>query len=98
MNFISEIFERANLQQICDFLLYGAEAVQISDKSYEQRIKEADHQMIAVIKENLPNYNDTEIENVINRISNYCLDLEKVYMEIGIQCGIMLSMGAIRRV
>lgn len=93
MYYVSEIFERANLKQICNFLLYGAEVVEVSDKSYEERIKEADSQIRSIIKEKLTNHNtDDEIERVINDISNYGIESEQVYMEIGIQCGAMLAM------
>lgn len=91
MSYISEIFERANLQQICNFLLYGTEAVVISDKSYTERIKEANSKITSIIKEKLSENNDAkEIESVINDILSFSSDSENVYMEIGMQCGAML--------
>lgn len=90
MSYITDMFARANLQQICGFLLYGAEYVQVSDKSYEERINEADKQIISIIREKFPK--DDEAENIIDSIMNCCGTFEKTYMEIGFKCGIMISM------
>jgi len=38
MSYITEIFERLDLQQIREFLLHGVECGKVSDLSYKQRL------------------------------------------------------------
>jgi len=46
MNYITEIFERLNLQQIRAFLLNGVECKKISENSYKQRLKKSEETVI----------------------------------------------------
>ena len=38
MDYIEKLFSRLNLQHIREFLLYGTEAVEITEQSYRERL------------------------------------------------------------
>jgi hypothetical protein len=88
MSYISEIFERANLQQIREFLLYGVECEDVSDKPY-QRLEESLKPLIAMTKEKSLDTN--EYEKMTEAVYEYADVVEGVYLEIGLQCGAVLA-------
>lgn len=89
MNYTSEIFERANIQHIREFLLHGVPCCEISDKSYEDRIDELQKAAISSVERG---FSDTrEREAVVSQIFNYADAVESVYMEIGMKCGMLLA-------
>lgn len=89
MSYISEIFDRANIQHIREFLLHGVECMGINDKSYKQRIKESGETTFAMIKTKFTDMN--EQEKITNEVNGYVSAIENVYMEIGLQCGAALA-------
>jgi len=89
MNYTSEIFNRVNLQHIREFLLHGAECLDISDKSYEERIAASHDKAIKRIEVGLPDIE--ECEAIVSEVYGYATTIEEVYMEIGIQCGVALA-------
>ncbi|MCQ1528314.1 hypothetical protein [Lutispora saccharofermentans] len=95
MSYISEIFDRANIQQIREFLLYGVECAEISDKSYKQRIEESSKTAIAMIQAKFPDMN--EYEKVTAEVYRYASTVEDVYLEIGLQCGIALAVQFLKK-
>ena len=90
MGYAKGIFERANLQHIRSFLQYEVESGKISDKSYEERIKESKDKTFKFLKENFPDIN--EDSEPINLIVDYNATAQEVYMEIGMQCGAFLML------
>ena len=89
MNYTSEIFNRLNIQHIREFLLYGVECCDISDKTYEDRIEEL--QKVAIERVESGFSDRREREAVISEIFNYVDAVESVYMEIGMKCGVALA-------
>lgn len=81
MSYISGIFERANIQQLREFLLNGVDLIEFEDKSYEQRINEDLDKALKSIRLNLSK------NSLISAVSTY----GDVYMEIGLQIGIILA-------
>ena len=88
MSYISEIFKRANIQQVREFLLHGGTCLSINDEPYEQRLKKASHAAVSMIQAKLPD----EHEQVTDEMYNYAGELEAIYFEIGLQCGMTLAM------
>ena len=86
MSYISEIFERANFQQIRSFLLDGVESMQTSPQTYQARLETA----FECIETNLPDL--CKDDDAINPILEYSSANHDVYMEIGLQCGFILAM------
>ena len=89
MNYIDEIFERADIQHIREFLLSGMECIQTSPKSYQQRLNEAWEPVDAVIKSKFPD--EKEQEKIFNEITRHAAATQDVYTEIGLQCGAILA-------
>lgn len=89
MSYTSEIFKRVNLQHIREFLLSGTECLEVSEKSYEERIKEAHKKAIGLIEARVSDVE--ECEAVVSEVYNYATVVEMVYMEIGMQCGVALA-------
>lgn len=89
MNYTSEIFERANIQHIREFLLHGVPCCEISDKSYEDRIDELQKAAISSVERGFSD--NREREAVVSQIFNYADAVESVYMEIGMKCGVALA-------
>jgi len=88
MSYITDIFERLDLQQIREFLLHGVECVEVSDKSYKQRLDSAGDIAFKSIHKKFPEEAD-HIE-VKNDMHHYAGAMQDVYMEIGIVCGARL--------
>jgi len=89
MNYTSEIFNRVNLQHIREFLLHGTECLKVSDKSYEERIAVSHDKAIKRIETGFPDVK--ECEDVMSEVYGYATTIEEVYMEIGMQCGVVLA-------
>lgn len=90
MSYISDIFDRLDLQNIREFILHGVECIQIEDKPYEQRLEAARKPAIEAIKCKFPEMN--EYEKITNEIYSYATVTQDVYMEIGMQCGAILAL------
>ena len=86
MSYITEIFERLDLQQIREFLLHG---VEISEKSYKQRLEAAGKPAFKMIDEKFSN--GDERDKVASDVHHYASVTQDVYMEIGMQCGAILA-------
>lgn len=90
MSYISEIFNRLDVQHIREFLLHGVECAEIDTRTYQQRLDESLKPAIEIIRQRFPDM--TEYEKITNKIYCYAGACEDVYMEIGIQCGFTLAM------
>ena len=88
MDYITEIFERANLQHIREFLLNGTECVEVSGESYKQRIDSARKPVVDKIHGKFPG--EEESEEIMDEVFCYSGVNQEVYMEIGMQCGAAL--------
>ena len=54
MDYVSEIFERANLQHIRAFILNGEDCLEVSSESYAERLKSAEKNILNKVKEKFP--------------------------------------------
>lgn len=87
MSYVSEILERANVQSVCNFLLFGCENTDNRAGNYETRLKEAYHKY-AEAAEQYGITEETELHAVlIELLSTY----ERSYIEIGVQAGFLLA-------
>lgn len=84
-----EMFKRSSLQQLREFLLHGTECGAISEKSCEQRLKEAGKAVFSMIRKKFPDME--EQEKLTGELYSYVGTVENVYMEIGLQCGMLLA-------
>lgn len=88
MSFIAKMYSRMSIQQIRAFLLTGA-GVQEDRRPYEERIRTAGDRMIASVKEAYPD--PLEQERVTEEAFVLAGTYEEVYMELGIQAGLLLA-------
>lgn len=89
INYVSGIFDRVNLQHIREFLLSGTECLEISDKTYEERIEESHEKTMKPMEIRFSDMDEEEA--LLNDIYSYVATVEAVYMEIGMQCGVALA-------
>ena len=90
MSYINDIFERLNLQQIREFLLHGVECCEVSGQTYQQRLREAEKPISEMMEKQFPD--KEENDKVSYKIYHYASVMQDVYMEIGMQCGVILAM------
>lgn len=93
MNYISEIFERADIQKIRGFLLHGAEET-TDPRPYKERIERANRAFIDRLRKDYPNERD--LEEIAGFVYNYVSVTEDVYMEIGLQVGAILAVQSLK--
>ena len=89
MNYIAEIFARANIQQIRDFLLYGTEGNGVDPRPYVERIESARRAFSERLRRDYPDEKD--FEEITEPIYSYAGAVEQVYMEVGLQVGAILA-------
>ena len=89
MSCISGIFNRLDIQYIRGFLVSGTECPDFSDKTYKERIDEAENELFEKIKNKIPVVED--YDEIVDNIGNYAYEIQNVYMEIGMQCGAKLA-------
>lgn len=90
MSYISEIFERTNLQKIRSYLLSGVECKSTDNKTYKQRLDSIENLTFDKIEATL--HNMKEYDELTNCISSYTTVTQEVYMEIGMKCGALILM------
>lgn len=90
MSFIDEIFSRANMQNIREFLLYGVEEYEVSKETYLERLKSAERKANQYLRSLYDS--DDEYGEASSPVFEYASVIENVYMEIGLQCGFTLAM------
>ncbi len=86
---ISDIYERANLRKICELLLNGVEDSHELNGTCEEEIEKADKEINDII---CKYFKDEElITDITNSIFRFADVYEKMYMEIGLKCGLLLA-------
>ncbi len=90
MSYITEIFDRLDLQRIRGFLLHGVECCEVSRQTYKQRLSTAEKTVSERMEENFPDIEQQE--KLMFDIHRYAGITQEVYMEIGMQCGAVLAM------
>ena len=89
MNYIDEIFLRADIQQVRKFLLCGTEASGVDPRPYKVRVDSAIKSLTSKLHERYPEEEDFE---EITGVAYECMGaFEDVYMEIGLQLGAVLA-------
>ena len=91
MNYIDEIFARADIQQIRSFLMDGVDSV-TDPRPYKERLDSAERAMSVRLHRDYPKQAD--FEEIARYIFEYGDALESVYMEIGLQIGAILAVQA----
>lgn len=89
MNSIDEIFKRADIRQIREFLLYGTAELNTDRRTCKERLESMQKRMTVRLREK---YTDTEEYGEITELLfEYIGTVEAVYTEIGLQVGTILT-------
>ncbi|MDE7298615.1 MAG: hypothetical protein K2N94_07270 [Lachnospiraceae bacterium] len=86
---MEEIFKRAYLQNICDYLISGASGGEVDQRPYDVRLKEKRERAFCWFKERFPELSD--YEDAMENFVAYEGEVESVYMEIGLQVGLFIA-------
>jgi len=90
MSYITEIFERLDIQHIREFLLHGVEETEVDTRSYMERLKTPEKIMTSFLHSKFPN--EKEYEGITEKVYDYASACQNVYMEIGLQGGFIQAM------
>lgn len=87
MDYIEKLFSRLNLQHIREFLLYGTEAVEITEQNRE-RLDTSQQPVLEMIQKAYPGeLESSEVDLFYQALSA----AQEVYLEIGIRAGAILT-------
>ena len=88
-NYITATFERMDLRQIREFLLYDTEESGTEIKDYASRLKQASDPIYKRI-ENIYSEDASEMSNATTELAQALSARDEVYMEIGMKAGARL--------
>lgn len=91
--FADKIFERATIRGIADYLLFGLGPDE-DDRSYEERLDEP-YMRFEKAVEKYDKSKTSELLDLCNEVSS---ETASVYMEIGLQAGILLIVDMMRNI
>ena len=91
--FADKIFERATIRGIADYLLFGLGPDE-DDRSYEERLDET-YMRFEKAVEKYDKSKTSELLDLCNEVSS---ETASVYMEIGLQAGILLMVDMMRNI
>ena len=89
MNYLDEALKRANLTQLCSFLLYGSE-LGSPPSDCSQWLVTAEESMYQRLCRELPNP-DT-LDDVLSLIYDYASAIQYTYMKLGAKTGLQLAL------
>ena len=90
---VDKIFERATIRGIADYLLFG-QGPDEDDRSYEERLDEP-YMRFEKAVEKYDKSKTSELLDLCNEVSS---ETASVYMEIGLQAGILLMVDVIKNI
>lgn len=91
--FVNKIFERATIRGIADYLLFGQEPDE-DNRSYEERLEEPYLRFEkAVVK-----YDKNPTSELLDLCNEVSAETASVYMEIGLQVGILPMLDMVKNI
>lgn len=91
--YVDKIFERATIRGIADYLLFGLGPDE-DDRNYEERLDEP-YMRFEKAVEKYDKSKTSELLDLCNEVSS---ETASVYMEIGLQAGILLMVDMIKNI
>lgn len=85
MRFTDQIFKRATISGIVDYLLYG-DVPEQKTLNYEERLSESYRKFEKIVLQ----YAEENHEELLDSANDMTSEVANVYMEIGLQTGILL--------
>ena len=91
--FVDKIFERATIRGIADYLLFGQGSDE-DDRSYEERLDEPYMRFEKAVEK----YDKSQTSELLDLCNEVSSETASVYMEIGLQAGILLMMDVVKNI
>ena len=91
MAYIHEILGKANIRGVADYLLFGLGPDE-DDRSYEERLDE----IYMRFEKTVGKYDENPTSELLDLCNELSSETASVYMEIGLQAGILLMVDMIR--
>ena len=91
--YVDKIFERATIRGIADYLLFGLEPDE-DDRSYEERLDEPYMRFEKAVEK----YDKSQTSELLDLCNEVSSETASVYMEIGLQAGILLMADMIKNI
>ena len=88
---VDKIFERATIRGVADYLLFGLGPDE-DDRSYEERLDE----IYMRFEKAVGKYDENPTSELLDLCNELSSETASVYMEIGLQAGILLMVDVIR--
>ena len=89
--FVDKIFERATIRGIADYLLFGQGSDE-DDRSYEERLDEPYMRFERAVEK----YDKSKTSELLDLCNEVSSETASVYMEIGLQAGILLMADVVK--
>ena len=89
--YVDKIFERATIRGIADYLLFGLGPDE-DDRSYEERLDE----LYLRFEKAVEKYDKSKTSELLDLCNEVSSETASVYMEIGLQAGILLMVDVIK--
>ena len=91
--YVDKIFERATIRGIADYLLFGL-GPDGDDRSYEERLDEPYLRFEKAVEK----YDKSKTSELLDLCNEVSSETASVYMEIGLQAGILLMLDVLKNV
>ena len=91
--YVDKIFERATIRGIADYLLFGLGPDE-DDRSYEERLDEPYMRFEKAVEK----YDKSQTSELLDLCNEVSSETASVYMEIGLQAGILLVTDMIKNI
>lgn len=93
MGFTQEIFKRATIRGVADYLLYGI-GLDEDDRDYEKRMDDVYHKFEKEVME----FDEDRSSILLDLANEFTSEAANVYTEIGLQAGILLMQDMARNI
>ena len=91
--YVDKIFERATIRGIADYLLFG-QGPDEDDRSYEERLDEPYERFEKAVEK----YDKSKTSELLDLCNEVNSEMASVYMEIGLQAGILLMVDVVKNI
>ena len=91
--YVDKIFERATIRGIADYLLFGLGPDE-DERSYEERLDEPYMRFEKAVEK----YDESQTSELLDLCNEVSSETASVYMEIGLQAGILLVTDMIKNI
>lgn len=91
--FVDKIFKRATIRGVADHLLFGPDAYE-DNQNYEERLEEVYRKFEKAVQK----YDQSATPELLDLCNEVSSETASVYMEIGLQTGILLMLDMLKNI